>query len=274
MLGIIGIIALLTVLGLSMVVTRMATIALEKTGLSKSAAAFQARSAFTGTGFTTRESESIVEHPVRRRIIMLLMLLRSAGVVSILLSLILSFMGTEENDKMMRLLWLCGGVLVLWLLSRSAIVDRLITCVMNWALKNAPGLGVRDYVSLLQLSGDYLIRELGLKEGDWLADKRLQDCELFEEGISVLGIHRSEGGYVGVPKPDTRLYAGDRVILYGRARAISELDERRSGSKGDEEHGRAVGAQRRHMERQDREEGRRDAERSKQTRPNTRNENK
>ncbi|MFO7764888.1 MAG: TrkA C-terminal domain-containing protein [Pelovirga sp.] len=264
MLGIIGVIALLTVLGLSMVVTRMATIALAKTGLSYTAAEFQARSAFTGTGFTTQETESVVTHPVRRRIIMFLMLLRSAGIVSILLSLILSFMGTEESDRMIRLLWLLGGILMLWLLSKSTFVDRGITAIMNWALRNSPELGARDYVSLLQLSGDYLIRELGLKEGDWLVDKQLRDCDLFEEGISVLGIHREEGGYVGVPKPDTRLYPGDRVVLYGRSQTISELDERRSGSKGDQEHGRAVGTHRRHMERQDREEDERDIQRSKQ----------
>jgi hypothetical protein len=264
MLGIIGIIALLTVLGLSMVVTRMATIALVKTGMSYTAAAFQARSAFTGTGFTTRESESVVEHSVRRRIIMFVMLLRSAGIVSILLSLILSFMGTEESGRMMRLLWLLGGILVLWLLSKSAFFDRCITFIMNWALKNSPGLGARDYVSLLKLSGNYMIHELSLQEGDWLVDKKLRDCELFEEGISVIGVHRKEGGYVGVPKPDTRLYAGDRLVLYGRSQTISELDERRSGSKGDQTHGRAVGSERLRMEEQDREEDERDIRRAKQ----------
>lgn len=261
MLGLIGIIALLTVLGLSLVITRMATVALVRTGLSHKAAAFQARSAFTGTGFTTSEAESVVEHPVRRRIIMTLMLLRSAGIVSILLSLILSFVGAEERSSLVRLLWLCGGVAILWLLSKSRLVDRTIAAVMHWALQNSPRLGVRDYEGLLELSGDYLIGELTIDEGDWLVGKQLTQCELFEEGISVLGVHREEGGYVGVPKPQTRLYEGDRVVLYGREQALKRLEARRGGEQGDREHGRAVGDQRRHMAKQEREEDKREAKR-------------
>jgi hypothetical protein len=50
MAGIIGIIASLTVLGVSMVIIRLASIALHLTGLSWELASFQARSAVTETG--------------------------------------------------------------------------------------------------------------------------------------------------------------------------------------------------------------------------------
>ncbi|WP_419193904.1 hypothetical protein [Novipirellula herctigrandis] len=43
--------------------------------MSKDLAQFQTLSAFTGAGFTTNESEDIVNHPLRRRIMMYLMLL-------------------------------------------------------------------------------------------------------------------------------------------------------------------------------------------------------
>jgi Trk-type K+ transport system membrane component len=56
MVGVVGIIALFTVLALSLFITRLATTALAATGLSWQAARFQARSAFTGTGFTTSEA--------------------------------------------------------------------------------------------------------------------------------------------------------------------------------------------------------------------------
>jgi len=94
MLGLVGVIAFLTVLLLSLIITRLAAIALTLTGLSEEAARFQARSAFTGTGFTTSEAEKVVNHPVRRRIIVWLMVARSAGLVTIILSSILSFAGT------------------------------------------------------------------------------------------------------------------------------------------------------------------------------------
>ncbi|HUW03445.1 MAG TPA: hypothetical protein VMW08_13900, partial [Acidimicrobiales bacterium] len=66
----------------SLLVTRVATVMLTLTGMSRESARFQARSAFSGTGFTTTESESVVNHPVRRRIILSLILLGNAGIVS------------------------------------------------------------------------------------------------------------------------------------------------------------------------------------------------
>jgi Trk K+ transport system NAD-binding subunit len=61
-----SILTLLIVLTLSILVTRIATVALTHTGLSRQSARFQARSAFTGVGFTTRESEKMVNHPLQR----------------------------------------------------------------------------------------------------------------------------------------------------------------------------------------------------------------
>ncbi len=74
-----ALVSLLVTIGLSLLVTRVASIALAMTGLSHDLAKFQARSAFTGVGFTTSEAEKVVAHPVRRRILMLLMLLGNAG---------------------------------------------------------------------------------------------------------------------------------------------------------------------------------------------------
>ncbi len=73
---------LLVVLTISLLTVRVATVMLILTGLSLPLARFQARSAFTGCGYTTGESEQLVGHPVRRRIISTLMLLGNAGIVT------------------------------------------------------------------------------------------------------------------------------------------------------------------------------------------------
>jgi hypothetical protein len=179
MLGIIGIIAVLTVLALSLIITRLANAALSLTGLSREAAAFQARSAFTGTGFTTSETEKVVNHPVRRRIIMLLMITRSAGIVSIIISLILSFGGSgDEYQRIHRLIWLLAGLLGIWLLTKSKPIDRFLNRIIEWALKRWTDLDTRDYQSLLKLSGTYMVKELSVKEDDWVANKLLGECRL------------------------------------------------------------------------------------------------
>ena len=259
MLGILGIAALLTVLGLSLVITRIATQALVKTGLSFEAARFQARSAFTGTGFTTREAENVVDHPVRRRIIMTLMILRSAGLVSIVISLILSFAGAASGiEGLRRIGYLAAGVVLLWLAASSKVIDRYLSRFISRALSRWTDLDVRDYASLLQLSGNYTVTEMRVDESDWLEDRTLAECELDDEGVRVLGLHRDDGRYVGAPKGSTRIRAGDTLVLYGHEERLEELDERRAGASGDLAHQEAISDQRVREEEQDREEGRRE----------------
>src|SRR5204862_7988845 len=87
----VALISVLIIVLLSVLVTRVATVALSLTGMSRESARFQARSALTGVGFTTTEAEDVVNHPVRRRLVGGLMLLGSAGLVTADASPILSF---------------------------------------------------------------------------------------------------------------------------------------------------------------------------------------
>ena len=130
----------LVVLVLSILVTRIATLALVHTGLSSESARLQARSAFTGVGFTTSEAEKIVRHPVRRRIVMLLMLLGNAGMVTAVSSLLLTFLEIGEGDvsSSWRLLILAGGIALLWLVARSPWIDRSLSRLINRALTVGP----------------------------------------------------------------------------------------------------------------------------------------
>lgn len=53
----------LLVIFLSFLIVRAGAVALMITGMEEKKARFQALSAFSGTGFTTREAESVVNHP-------------------------------------------------------------------------------------------------------------------------------------------------------------------------------------------------------------------
>ncbi|MBD3162867.1 MAG: potassium transporter TrkA [Candidatus Latescibacteria bacterium] len=252
MLGIIGVAAMLAVLALSLVITRLATVALVLTGLSEEAARFQARSAFTGTGFTTSEAETVVDHPVRRRIIMVLMVLRSAGIVTVLVSLILSFgVESEGEGRLVRLAWLAAGAGSLILLSRTGWIDRGMRRFIEKALRRWTDLDTRDYVDLLNLSGDYRVMEVGIEEGDWIAERKLHECDLPDEGVTVLGIYRSDGAYVGAPTEEAVAHVGDTLLLYGRARTLRELDRRQAGAGGEQAHEEAKAEQRREIQRQE-----------------------
>ncbi|MGV2829592.1 TrkA C-terminal domain-containing protein [Myxosarcina sp. GI1(2024)] len=249
--------SVLLVVTLSLLINRIATVALTLTGLSRQAASFQARSAFTGVGFTTNEAEQVVTHPVRRRIVMWLMLLGNAGVVTTISSLLLTFVGTAGSAEwLLRLLILGIGLAILWILATSKWIDRYLSRVIHWALRKWTRLDIRDYNRLLHLSGDYTVTELKVQPDDWLANRRLNNLDLKQEGIAVLGINRENGRYVAAPKGDTCVFPHDTLILYGKLSLINELDQRGANMAGEQAHYRAVNEQERTLAKQDRDEAR------------------
>jgi hypothetical protein len=226
---------------MSLLVTRIATMALMLTGMSREASRFQARSAFTGVGYTTREAEEIVGHPVRRRIVMLLMLLGNLGVGAVVATIMLSFMKTAESDYWwLKLMVLTIGLLCLWLAATNRYLERHLNRAISWGLRRWGNLQVRDYVAILQLEGGHAVSELLVEPNDWLAEKTLIDVKLPREGVLVLGIHRAEGTFLATPTGDMEIHAGDTLILYGPVERIEELDQRRHGRKGDNAHLEAV----------------------------------
>lgn len=229
----ISIISLLVVLTVSILVTRIATVALTHTGLSRESAKFQARSAFTGVGFTTTESERVVNHPIRRRILLLLMLLGNAGVVTAVSSLILSFVNLNGTGTLVwRIVLLVTGIVLLWTLAASRWVDQRIFNIVSKALKRYTRLGVQDFAKLLHLAGDYQITELQVEAGDWMAGRTLAQLGLRKEGLMVLGITRVDGRYIGAPDGETEIHENDVLILYGRAGVLKDLDQRKPGFMG------------------------------------------
>jgi hypothetical protein len=218
--------SLLVVLLLILLISRIATTMLTLTGLSEESARFQARSALTLVGFTTAEAESVVNHPVRRRVVMWLMLVGAAGVTTGVTTLMLSFLNTDRSEAGGRLLLLVGGLVALLLLTRSRLAGRLLERLIARALDRWTDLEIRDYDALLRISGEYAIAELFVEPDDWLARKTLGELQLSQEGVRVLGIVRPDGSYLGVPEATTMIEPGDTLILYGPDSRVEELDRR------------------------------------------------
>lgn len=233
--------SLIAVVLISLLVTRVATVALTATGLSWEAARFQARSALSGVGFTTSEAEAVVNHPVRRRIVMMLMLLGSAGVITVLGTLILSFANADAEQRHTRIAVLLAALLILWLAARSPKLNRGLTVVIGRALNRWTDIDARDYAALLHLSENYAVMELGIESGEWLAGRTLRELDLRSEGVLILGVTRTDGSYIAVPDFDTRIEGGDTVIAYGPGDRLCELDRRPSGPDGDRRHREVAG---------------------------------
>ena len=175
----IAILSLLIIVTMSLLVTRIAAMALMLTGLSQEAARFQARSAFTGTGFTSSESEAVVNHPVRRQIIMLLMLLGNIGIATVVATSVLSLITTARSESWGWYVLLFGvGVAAVGAVATSRRVEYRLNRVIARGLRKWTKLEVTDYVAVLQLQNGYAVTELKIGLEDWLVDKSLIEAAL------------------------------------------------------------------------------------------------
>lgn len=233
--------SLFIIVALSMLITKIITIALIHTGISKEIAQFQAVSAFTGAGFTSTESESIINHPVRRRIILNTTRLGSIGVVTLISSVVLTFVEAGQSQEWFtRIVLLAIGIGLLWLVTLSKAVDNALSRWITLALERWTDIDVSDYASLLNINEDYRIGEMLVEPEDWLTGRQLKELQLTREGILVLGIHEADGDFVGTPIGEIRIHAGDRLILYGRGEQLVDLSNRRSGLSGFLAHQEAI----------------------------------
>lgn len=215
----VAVFSLLIIILLSIVAVRIGSIALELTGLSPEIASFQAQSAFSGVGFTTSESEAIVAHPVRRRIIRILILFGSAGVTTSMATLVLTFVGETGKDVLIRGAVLSIGVLVIYLFARSRHIYVLMRKLIKKALEKWTVLRIFDYEQLLGFNEGYTISRIMVRKDSWLVDKKLIELRLHTEGILVLAIYRKinkKETFIGGPTGDTEIKAGDVLICYSR----------------------------------------------------------
>lgn len=252
----VSLISLIVILVISVLITKVATQALTHTGLSRESAKFQARSAFTGVGYTTQEAEKIVNHPVRRRIVLTLMLIGNVGIISAVASLILTFVSKEldTRDTFIRISIIIVSLWGLWRLSKSKWLENRMVKLINRALEKFTTVKVKDYVELLKLQDGYEITVLTIKEGDWLAGKKVEECDLRHEGINIIGIQRENGTYIGTPDGKSKIVPGDQLMLYGRIDSLRKLEQRKKDPTGDEEHKKAVEEQKQEKIKQEKED--------------------
>jgi hypothetical protein len=220
-----AIVSLLSVLALSFLIVRIGTVALTMTGLSEEVASFQSLSAFSGAGFTTDEAESVLVITTRRRIIKVLIRLGSAGIVTVISSLILSFAGADQQTYRRMGILVFGLIVLIWL-SRSRWFQSIRTPLIRAALRRTGALDLSDYASLLHVREGYTVAEMEVRPGSWLADRTLAELRLRAEGVSVLGVVQPDGEYIGTPPPQHRFQAGDWLLTYGRNARLEELSRR------------------------------------------------
>ena len=215
--------SLLLILGISFFLIRLAGVALKLTGMPEQNARFQAISALTGTGFTTTEAEMIVNYPIRRKIIAWLMIFGNLGIVSVLSTLMISFIRTDTNLTaiLVQLAWMIGMIIFFFIIMLNSTVDRFFCSIIRFFLEKFTFLGGRHYQRLLQFGGDLSVSEYQFFTSDSLS---FGEAVAHFEGFTILAIRRSSGITERFAAHIDPIAPGDSLILFGSDDAHDSLN--------------------------------------------------
>ena len=195
--------------------TKLATGALIATGMPPQLAAFQARSAFSGAGFTTTEAENVVNQPVRRKIIGTTMLVGSLGTPTLVVTVLIGLIAPGPGSTTERVLVTVSGLFLIVMAIVNKPVQSWLTAVGHRYIRRhlLPALGT-ERRELLVLSDDFAIQSVRLSAPVEQA-RSLRGLAHALPGATVLAVRKGTQ-FIGEPPADIDLREGDELILYGR----------------------------------------------------------
>ncbi len=209
---------------LSLLFTRLATGSLIATGMPPESAAFQARSAFTGAGFTTTEAENVVNHPVRRRVISTTMFVGNLGVPTLVVTVTLGFLAPGPGETSTRALVFAAGVAVIVALAFTRPVTRLFVALGRRATRPLLRRSLTGrVVALLSLSDDYQVVALPLSDDVPL--RSIRGLQQALPQVRILGVRPGgrRGQFVSGPPSDLDLHSGDDLVVLAQSDRLEEM---------------------------------------------------
>lgn len=210
-----SVILLIVFICVSYLIVRIGAIALEMTGMERSRARFQALSAFSGTGFTTREAELVVSHPRRRKIVTYMMILGNAGIVSVIATFVLSLRQTGVFRPSLNLAIIAASLFVLYRIASHQKFAKKLTDKINEILKEKLHFEKVHVEEILQQPDGYGIATILIGKRSKVAGSTLSKSGFKERDLIVLSIERDEK-VIHVPSARATIRVGDRIICYGK----------------------------------------------------------
>ncbi|MDH3226675.1 MAG: hypothetical protein OEM67_06260, partial [Thermoleophilia bacterium] len=186
-------------------------------------ASFQARSAFSGAGFTTTEAENVVNHPVRRRIITTTMFVGTLGTPTLVVTIVIGLVAPGPGSTTERSLVAVAGLVALVMLVVNRPMTRYLEAFgRRYAQRRLLPAVHGAAQELLSLGDDFTVIAARLQEGVEGSPRSLRGIEHALPRVRVLGV-RTDRAFVGEAPADLTLHAEDELVVYGRRERLVEL---------------------------------------------------
>ena len=211
---------------ISFLIVRAGAIALMMTGVDRPKAVFQALSAFTGTGFTTREAETVVNNPLRRKIIGILMILGNAGIVAVIISATSSVVTSKGYELPIHFILFLVGVFLIYRIGKSRGFVQKWESFIQRKLVKIPAFEEEDAEDILHFLEGYGLIKKTVSKDSQLIDVLLAEWKFRSQDVIILGIERDRKWLPIPSKHHERVREGDKLVLYGNLKSLREiLDE-------------------------------------------------
>ena len=228
-----NILLFLVTIMVSVLVVRVGAVAFNLTGLKWNVAKFQAMSCFTGTGFTTRESELVVASPRRRSIATYLIIVGHAGFVAMIATFAnsigpnifiskfdLPFPFLRSIIPPQLLPWINLVIIILAIYATFRILPKTrlahkITALVKSTIIKRGIIHPETFEELMIAPGGYGVSRIEIDQGNPAVNRTIDETDLKQQDISVLIIER---GSKTIPNPpaDTKIMEGDQLVCFGK----------------------------------------------------------
>jgi hypothetical protein len=198
-------------------------IALTMTGMDEKKARFQALSAFTRTGFTTKEAELVTRNPRRRTIVTWLMILGNAGIITVIVTATSSLASTSSGPGIaIGIALLIAIIVLIYLVAKHTPLVKIWGRFVEKRLINSDFFEEGVSEDLLHLSEGYGLVKIFVTEGLPLIGRNLFEANTPENDFWVVGIERGKD-WISLPRSREKIEEKDRLIVYGNIDQLKSI---------------------------------------------------
>lgn len=192
------------------------TVLFSLTGLPTDKARFQVISLLTGSGFTTKESELIMQHSSTRKLAQVIMIIGYIGFVTGI-SFLINIMRTSLSVPGIIgiiIFFVCA----VFILKNRYVVENFDSLIKRIILGGAKKVPKSDIYELINNKG-YGLYKIFVNENSSIVGKSLKENNLKESGIQVLNIDRGSE-LINSPDGNEIIQNGDTLLVYGKTESI------------------------------------------------------